>query len=180
MSEQILIPGCETPLLAAIDCGLTDGYIIRNLADGSLEAHRMPVDPEDRYMDLSAIKDLLRGYDRVLMEHPPLRTHGPMNLTEGNCWGQYMQLYGLLAGMEVPFETIRPQEWMGFFNFPKRGKTPETEWKWFLHSQAAQRFPTIKKLTKDSGAAFLLYRMLTMTYNPLEEGSAAGLEPYGN
>lgn len=178
MTEQILIPGCETPLLASIDPGLTDGYIIRNLADGSLEAHRMPLDAETGYMDTEAIKSLLRGYDRILLEHVPLRTQGPMNLTENCVWGQYQYLYGLFDGLGLPFETIRPQEWMEILNLPKRGKTPEKEWKWMLHDQAVQRFPTIKKITKDSAAAYLLYRVLTMTYR--EDLREQGVLDYGN
>lgn len=164
MSEQTLIPGTDMPLLAAIDCGLTDGYIIRNLADGTLEALKMPLDAETGYMDTVAIKSLLRGYDRILMEQPPLRTQGPMNLTENCVWGQYQYLYGLFDGMNLPFETMRPQEWMGLLNLPKRGKTPDKEWKWMLHDQASRRFPTIKRITKDAAAAYLLYRVLTMTY----------------
>lgn len=163
---QTLIPGTDMPLLAAIDPGLTDGYIIRNLADGSLEAHKMPVDPETGYMDTEAIKTLLQGYDRILLEHVPLKTRGPMNLTENCVWGQYQYLYGMFDGLGLAFETMRPQEWMGILNLPTRGNTPDKEWKWMLHDQASNRFPSIKKITKDSAAAYLLYRVLTMTYQP--------------
>lgn len=168
MSEQTLIPGTETPLLvsmASVDPGLTDGYIVRNLPDGTLEHRKMPVD-EDGGLDLTGVETLLLGYDVVILEHVPLKVRGPTNLTENCVWGQYMQIYGLLWN-KIPFITVRPEGsdgWMAFFNFPKKGNTPTKDWKWFIHSQACQRFPTVKKMPKEAGAAYMLYRYLTMTY----------------
>lgn len=199
---QTLIPGTETPLLAAIDPGISDGYLVRNLPDGSIEHYAMPVDKQDRGMDLHRVAQLLDGYDHVLMEHPPLHTKGKMHLTENSCHAQYKELYGLMMGLCYSgrlggFETIRPQDWQGALSFPKqttllssrehegrveylvngqwqelhgnKGKDKLSElkrkvWKSFLHAQASQRFPTIKKIPIEAGAAYLLYRLLTQSY----------------
>lgn len=152
---QELIPGCGIPLLAAIDPGLSDGYIVRNLACGKMEAHKMPV--ADGGQDLEAIRALLKGYDLVVLEDPPFRTASAGALSKNMCYCSYKELYGLLFGADIPFLTVEPQEWQASFGFPKRGNTLTKEWKWFLHGQAAQRFPTIKKMPQEAGAAYLLY-----------------------
>jgi hypothetical protein len=158
--DQTEIPGTQMPLLASIDCG-KKGYIVRNDREGNLEACKMPIN--ETGVDLYAVADLVRGYDMVLMEHPPLGGFkGQTRLTESCCWGQFKELYGLLAGIQVPFHTITPQVWQNeYFGFPTSKEVGKNEWKSFLWEQAQNRFPTVKKMAKDSADSFLLYRMLT-------------------
>lgn len=97
----------------------------------------------------------------VFMEHPPLRTAGKMNLTENCCWGQYMSLYGLLVGSDIPFHTITPKRWQKWLGLPSKKSVELSgkDWKDFLWEKAQELYPG-QKITKYSADAYLLLYIL--------------------
>lgn len=153
---------CRIPILASIDCGMS-GAIIRNDDQGNLHCHKMPT--QDKGIDLYAIADILRGADMVIMEKPPMGGFtGHTSRTENSCHNQYKELYGLCAGIQVPFYTITPQQWQNYLGFPKKRTVGDDKvWKRFLQDQAIQRFPK-QKVTLYAGDAFLLYDVLRKLY----------------
>lgn len=158
---QTLIPGCETPLLAAIDPG-SSGALVKNDFDGNLIYIKNPNDGSGT--DLLAVRDFLQGCDMVIMEHPPLGGFGGhTSLSENGCFQQYKELYGLLTGAGIPFYTIRPRAWMDLMSFPKKGKTPDKEWKAFLHDQALSRHPGLK-IPLYAADGFLLHKVISMLW----------------
>lgn len=155
---QTLIPGTDMPLLASIDPG-SSGALVKNDLDGNLSYIKTPNDGSGT--DLLAVRDFLQGCDMVIMEQVPLGGFaGHTRLSENSCHSQYKELYGLLTGAGIPFYTVRPQAWQKYLNFPKKGKTPDKEWKAFLHDQSLSKFPTVKKIPLYSADAFLLYEVL--------------------
>lgn len=161
MTEQTLIPGTQIPILAGVDCG-SSGALVKNDSEGNLCHIKTPNDGSGT--DLYAVRDFLQGCDMVIMEHPPLGGFGGhTSLSENGCFQQYKELYGLLTGSNIPFYTIRPRAWMDLMNFPKKGKTPDKEWKAFLHDQSLQRHPG-HKIPLYAADGYLLHKVATMLW----------------
>lgn len=161
MSEQTLIPGTATPILGAIDPG-SSGALVKNDESGNLAHIKTPNDGSGT--DLLAVRDFLQGCDMVIMEHPPLGGFGGhTSLSENGCFQQYKELYGLLTGAGIPFYTIRPRAWMNLMNFPKKGKTPDKEWKAFLHDQSQRRHEGVK-IPLYAADAYLLHKVIAMLW----------------
>lgn len=159
-ATQELIPGCETPILAAIDPGST-GAIVYNAPNGSVQFIKMP-QSDQKGIDLYTIGEALRGCNLVLIEQESSGGfHGHTRVSDNSCFAQYKELYGFMVGREIPFYTMRPQVWQKFLGFPKKKEIEGEDgiWKDFLWDQSRQRFPGVK-IPKYSADAFLIYDVL--------------------
>lgn len=162
MNHQTLIPGCETPILAALDPG-TNGCIVKNLPDGSLMAMKCP-QRADGSMDLQRYREALQGVDMLIIEQQSSGGfHGHTRISDNSVFAQYRTLVGFFEGAGIPYYSCRPQAWMKILNFPTKKKVGEDQWKDFLHAQSLQRFPNVR-IHKYQADSYLLYKVLTMLW----------------
>lgn len=111
---QEMIPGCEVPLLRAIDPG---GAIVGNRPDGSIWAVKTP-ETSEKTQYLPGYKEALYGADMVIIERQLPRTTTDTRITENSVYPNYRELVGYLQGCGIPIYPILPQAWYKFLNFP--------------------------------------------------------------